>query len=173
MARTGRPPKPVEVHRRNGNPSRKKLPEPRATLPAVVGTPPAPAKLGASGSRFWADVWALGRTWLAAEDRESVALAARLFDEIAGHRLDIVKYGRVIQSPVLYRGEIVEGVVVLKANPAIKSLRGAEAALESELVQLAIPPAARARLGYTQIKAQSTLEKLISRQQERGAARSR
>ena len=173
MTRTGRPPKPVEVHRRNGNPSRRHLPEPVVVLPpAPVGGPIPPEGLGDTGRRFWVDAWQAGSAWLSpAIDFGTVELAARTFDEIVGHRQEIAARGAVIESPIMYKGEAVPEVYELKPNPAMKMLRDAEKSLLAILIELGFTPSARARLGLVQVKAQSKLEQLARAREERSAAR--
>lgn len=158
----GRPPKPVEVKRRTGNPGRRPLPEPVVAVPAVIGTPDMPAGLQAAGRRFWEDVWALGQAWLIPGlDALVIEQAARGFDEIAGWRREVVKFGRIIEQPVVNKAGDVVGVRLV-ANPAVKSLRECERGVERWLVLSGIPPTARAQLGWIQVKAQSKLEALFA-----------
>jgi hypothetical protein len=51
----GRPPKPTEVERRNGNPGCRPLPDLAtvATLPIATRPPEPPAELGVEGHRLW------------------------------------------------------------------------------------------------------------------------
>ena len=169
MAQTGRPPKPVEVKRRAGNPGKRALPPaPPASLPAPIALPPTPTGLAEPGSRLWVGVWTAAQSWLSPPiDAATLELACRVLDEIVGHRGDIETYGRVIEEPVLYHGEPVAGVVRLRPNPALVSLRNAEARLERWLSALALTPTDRARLGLAQVKAQSKLEALLERRAQR------
>lgn len=159
MPGVGRPRKPVEVQRRNGNPGKRALPEPLALLPAVEEVPPLPAELEESGSRFWVDAWTLCRLWLTAQDFPLVLQAAKHFDEIDRLQAEVDRVGILIEVPILYRGEDT-GFAEYKANPAIGAKRACEAQLGKELVDLAIPPTARARLGLVQVKAQTKLQEL-------------
>lgn len=157
----GRPPKPTEVHRRNGNPSRKFLPEPVAVLPALEGVPPVPAELEATGTRFWTDAWTLGRVWLTAQDYSLMLQAAKLFDEIDRFQAEVDEFGILVEEPILYRGDDT-GFYDLKANPAIAAKRACEVQLGRDLSDLGITPTARARLGLVQVKAQTKLQELFS-----------
>jgi len=169
MARMGRPPKPVEQKRRTGNPGQRPLPEPVQWLPpAPVGGPPVPDGLSEAGRRFWVDVWQAGAPWLSpAIDLDTVALAARLFDDATAFREEIAARGRLIEEPMLYQGEIVVDAVKVVANPAVKMLRDAEKSLLAYLIDLGFTPTARARLGLAQVKAQSKLEQLAREREDR------
>lgn len=169
MPRAGRPPKPEAAKRRAGNPGKRALPDaPTGTGLDRTGAPAAPTGLKAPGKRAWTDIYTLASVWVLPLDAIIVESACRTFDEMAEHRADIARLGRLIEEPVLYHGEVVVGVCRIKANPAVASLRKAEAQWERWLSILAIPPTERARLGLAQVKAQSKLEQLLERRQ-RGA----
>lgn len=187
----GRPAKPVEVKRRQGNPGKRALPEPVTVLPGLQAgvVPRFPVGLASPGKRMWADLWRYTQAWMSTGmDLTSAELACRLFDEIAGHRKDIGRYGRLVEEPVLFEGHeaCVGGewdteterwvggtpVVTLKANPALASLRAAEKSLGEWLSKMGIPPADRARLGLAQVKAESKLDELMERRQRRAQGRS-
>lgn len=162
----GRPPKPVEVRRRAGNPGKRPLPEPKTALPAANGVPRTPNGLKTPGKRLWGQVWALGQAWLTPGlDYNTVELAARAFDEIADYRADLARYGRLLEEPIATpSGEIVGTRLV--ANPAEGMLRRAEKQLAGWLSALALTPTDRARLGLAQVKAQSKLEELTARRRQ-------
>lgn len=52
----GRKPKPIEQKRREGNPGKRKLPEPLPLVPAKAELLPCPADLPADGKRLWEEV---------------------------------------------------------------------------------------------------------------------
>lgn len=173
MARMGRPPKPIEVKRRAGNPGKRALPAPVVALPAAVSPPEPPDGLSAFGQQFWSDVWSRGAAWLTpALDLGTVELAARLFDDIAAYRQEIADRGRVIEEPILWQGEVVPDAVKLAPNPAVKMLREAERSLLAYLIDLGFTPTARAKLGLTTVKAESKLEALARARAERQMGRS-
>ena len=64
----GRPPKPLEVHRRNGNPSRKKLPDRSETITLVPVTDTVPMTLGPQGREVYRRAVDLA-SWLSELDR--------------------------------------------------------------------------------------------------------
>ena len=157
----GRPPKPIEQKRRLGNPGRRDLPVPLYEIEPVVKIPTAPRGLQASGRRFWKDTWTAGSAWLSPRlDYAVVELAARSFDEVRAYR-DILAKGSLLQEPITTASGKVVGTRFVP-NPAEMMLRRAERQLERWLVELAIPPIARARLGLVQVKAQSKLEALMA-----------
>jgi phage terminase small subunit len=183
VARTGRPRLPVEQKRRTGRtPSTdsggRKLPEPAVLLPAVrtdlSNVPVIPPDLLEDGERMWLDTWSYAAPWLTPKlDSPLVAQAARLYDEILELRGDVLQRGRLLREPIVTpTGEVVrddEGDLVFKTtpNPAVKMLRDAEKEFRATLIDLAIPPAARARLGLAQVKAESALERLLAKRAER------
>jgi phage terminase small subunit len=182
----GRPPKPVEAKRRTGNPGKRRLPDPVTALPAVTdgAAPRVPVGLGSPGKRMWADLWRFSQAWMSPGMDYTVAeMACRTFDEIAGHRRDIARYGRVVEEPVHFEGKLVHLedpanpdrtssalLVTLKPNPALASLRAAEKSLGEWLSKLGIPPADRARLGLAQVRAESKLDQLMERREARRRA---
>lgn len=175
MARTGRPPKPVEVRRRTGNPGKRALPVPVTVLPpAPRDGPPAPAGLGTAGKQYWPLVWQAGAAWLSpALDLPLIEEVCRLADEITGHRADLAKYGRLIEEPIVTPMGDVAGYRLV-ANPALMSLRRAEESRRRGLIELGFSPTARARLGLAQVviaTQASKLEALIAARERRASAR--
>jgi P27 family predicted phage terminase small subunit len=136
--------------------------------------PELPFGLEDHGRRMWLDTWGYAAPWLTpALDSPLVAQAARLYDEVIELREDIASRGRLLREPIVTpTGELVrdgDGDLIFKVtpNPAVKMLRDAEKELRATLIDLAIPPAARARLGLAQVKAESALDKLLARRAER------
>lgn len=162
----GRPAKPTEVHRRNGNPSRKQLPKepaPEAAL-VVVGTdvPPPPGKLGPVGREAWRYVWAGGRRWLSeAQDTVLIARLAERLDEVAALRA--------------WLGEDVERRWYATANgqvvthPAVKQLDQADAQITAWLSMLGFSPSDRARLGLAEIRVANELDAYRARKAGRAS----
>lgn len=170
MPRTGRPPKPVEVHRRNGNPSRKRLPVPVKLLPAANGVPTPPVRLGETGRALWGAVWEHAQAWISPTlDVGTVELAGLLADFVIRCHDQIASDGLTLKEPIVTpTGELVGERIV--AHPLIKEQRAAEKQLGSFLSALALTPTDRARLGLAQVKQQSVLEKLIESRNRRPAS---
>lgn len=156
----GRTPKPTEAKRLAGNPGKRNLPVPAATVPGVDQIPRAPAGLETAGRRFWRDIWTAGRVWLSPQlDAATVELAARTFDEIGRYRKALAA-GPLLREPIVSASGKVVGERFVP-NPAEVMLRRAERQLERWLIVLAIPPTARATLGLIEVRAQSGLEELL------------
>lgn len=159
----GRPPKPPEQKRREGNAGRRPLPEPMAVLPAFERVPEPPEELEEAGRAFWVDVWSVGLAFMSPQlDATTVAWTAKLFDECERYREGLRK-GPLIKEPITTSSGKVVGERFIP-NPMEAMLRRAEKQLSANLVQLAIPPAARARLGLIQVRAATELQQLAERQ---------
>lgn len=162
MARMGRPPKPVEVHRRNGNPSRRNLPEPIVTLPAAVVAPKPPPGLGRAGKSLWESVWQYAQAWISPTlDIGTVEMAVLTRDFIEECRAQIKKDGLTHNEPIVTPTGEVAGMRPV-SHPLIREQRAAEKQLERWLSVLALTPTDRARLGLAQVQQQSVLERLIA-----------
>lgn len=169
MARTGRPPKPIEVKRRNGNPGQRKLPDPSKTiaLQPADGIPPVPMTLAESGRGMWTTIWSgPAKAWLAPSvDALRVQTVCQLSDDIAGYHRDIVTMGTLLEEPIVTpTGQVVGQKIV--ANPLVKMRNDALKILDRELTSLAFDPVSRSRLGLAEVKRQSKLEELLGRRNE-------
>lgn len=152
----GRPPTPTERKRKLGNPGKRALPDASnvVALPPVEDT--APQQLGPAGRAVW-ELVADQCKWLAESDRPTLVMLCEKFDR----RQDFM--ARLETSdPVLYTDK---GYAY--ANPLVGMLSTLETELAKLLSQLGLTPTDRARLGVAEVKAQSNLEKLLQRRQER------
>lgn len=96
MARTGRPPKPVEAKRRAGNPGKRPLPSAAEVVtlaPAAPdATPPTPARpLMAAGTQLWDRAWRYGHRWLAETDVELLLMVCEQMDERTALRIRVIR----------------------------------------------------------------------------------
>ena len=85
----GRPPKPTEVKRRNGNPGCRPLPDVStvSVLPMATQPPEPPAELGVEGRRLWDRCWDAAITWLSPiSDVDAVVQVCHLVDDVAQAR---------------------------------------------------------------------------------------
>jgi len=139
MARTGRPPKPLEEHKRTGtfNVTR----HGSKTALAVVEPAPVMPHEADPGDVF-AQVMAEGVVWLGRTDLPALAMLQSLLEE---------------RKPL--RADALAG-----STEARKALRDLDRQLIPLLGELGFNPAARARLGLAEVKTQSKLEELRSRQ---------
>lgn len=159
----GRPPKPLELKRRTGNPGKRPLPAQTAALVPANGVPPTPITLGDEGRILWPRLWTAAASWLSpALDQQELEGVCHLADEIAEYRRVLVEYGLMIDEPIVTPlGNVVGSRLV--ANPAIRELRNAEKQLREYLSDLGFTPTARAHLGLAEVKRQSKLEELIAK----------
>ena len=174
MAQRGRPPKPVEVHRRNGNPSRKDLPVPAVVLDPIDVIPPPPDELGEIGAAAWPVIWRTAGPWLSRDlDAPQVQMVCAAYDEIDSLRRQVQAAGHVVHVPLVTpKGPAIDpatgdGMTKPMANPAVQMMRDAEKQLQSWLSDLGFSPTARARLGIAEVKRQSKIEELIARRASR------
>lgn len=149
MARTGRPPKPVEVKRATGNPGQRKLPKLAevAPLPMADRTPPAPEGLGVEGLSLWNSAWAAAITWLSPDsDWKSVVHACELADDLAVAR----RRYRATTEPA-------DGRIVVNLSEAFAKA----------LAALGFDPVSRTRLGVAEVKRVSALDELLAKRNVR------
>lgn len=150
MARTGRPPKPIEQKRLTGRTSStdsggRPLPATAdvVALPMADGVPEPPTDLGLDGARMWRRAWGEAITWLSPDsDMEAVEQACRVVDDVAVAR---ERY-RATRDPGDLRGLV-----------AIQKL------LHESLSVLGFDPTARSRLGLAEVKRVSKLDELRAR----------
>ena len=154
MARTGRPPKPLEQKRRTGRTPHtdsggRPLPKSAeiVALPMAQGVPDVPVDFGLEARRLWERVWATGITWISPlSDMEAAEQACRLADDLEVAR----RRYRATTDPA-------DGRMVKQFDEA----------LAAALSRLGFDPTARARLGVAEVKRASALEELIAKRQRR------
>jgi len=161
----GAKPKPLEVHRANGNPSKKKLPgapTPETAL-AVVHldeVPPVPEWCDEYGTGVWVQLWTAGRRHLS-EGHDMVLMCLLVEKLQTANRLR------------LYLGEDVRNRWYTTANgqtvthPAVKQLEQADAQVTGWLQLLGFPVSERARLGLFEIRVANELDEYRRRNQQR------
>jgi hypothetical protein len=145
VARTGRPPVPLEVKRRRGTDRADRTPAVTEVtiLPMAAGTPEPPVDLGLAGRRLWGRVWNQAITWLSPlSDGEQVEELARVADDLEAAR----RRYRATTDPADAR--------------ALVSLNKA---FTEGLSALGFNPTARARLGLAEVKRVTKLEELRAR----------
>jgi hypothetical protein len=133
MAPRGRPPKPVEQHRRTGTFNAGK--HNRGALVAVEPVDLEPFQRQAAD--LFADIMQAGSAWFARTDGVQLAMLRESLEE---------------------RERLLP--VAESSTEARKQLRELNREIADWLTQLGFNPTARARLGLAEVKAASTLEKL-------------
>lgn len=171
MAARGRPPTPLEVKRRNGNPGKRSLPSKNETvsLEPVVGVPPVPITLSESGRAMWSHIWSgPAQMWLSPQvDTIRVTTVCQLADDIGGYQADIETMGTLLEEPIVTPTGVVVGEKIVP-NPLVKMRNDALKLLDRELTSLAFDPVSRSRLGLAEVKRRSKLEELLERRQGSG-----
>ena len=146
----GRPPKPVEMKRQEGNPGKRKLPdEKNIVLMQQVDTIPEPTRpLLKYGTELWERIWGMGATWISDKtDIELLMMTCEMIDERWNLRIKVMQS----DDAKLRRG-----------------LRELDKQIVSSLSLLGFTPADRARLGWAEVKAKSKLEELLAKKSRDG-----
>ena len=133
MTGRGRPPKPVESHRKTGTYRKDRH---GANLALVEAVDRSPYELTAADA--FESVMSDGVGWLARTDAPALAMLRSMLEEREGLR-DLAFQG---------------------SNESRKALRDLDKLIISLLSNLGFDPAARARLGLAEVKTKSVLEQL-------------
>lgn len=149
MATMGRPPKPLEVKRAQGNPGKRALPKESnlILLPAASVIPEPSRPLLKYGQEMWERIWSMGNSWISPNtDIELVLMTSEMIDERWNLRVKVMSS----DDPKLRRG-----------------LRELDRLIVGNLSLLGFSPTDRVRLGIAEVKKQSKLEELMARKNER------
>ena len=149
MAQMGRPPKPLEVKRAQGNPGKRALPKESnlILLPAANGIPEPSRPLMKYGQQLWDSIWGMGQSWISPNtDIELVLMTAEMVDERWNLRVKVMG----TDDPRMRRG-----------------LRELDKQIVSNLSDLGFSPTARMRLGIAEVKKQTKLEELLAKKNDR------
>ena len=145
----GRPPKPNELKRLMGNPGGRPLPDlDNITHLPMAHTPPAPPEnLKESGLELWNRAWSIGVTWLSnLTDIESVKNAAHLADA----------------------NERARERYMISTEPAdAKAYVAINKAYTDALTSLGFDPVSRSRLGVAEVRAATSIDKLLEKRENR------
>lgn len=143
MAQRGRPPKPLEQHKRTGtwNATRHGAKQ-GAALAAVEAADAAPHEM--QPADIFADIMAAGAPWFAKTDGIRLAMLRESLEERA----------RLLP-------------IAETSNDARKQLRELNREISEWLSQLGFDPAARTRLGLAEVKARSKFEELEAKRAKR------
>ncbi len=152
----GRPPAPIEHHRRVGRGGTKKAdgrPLPVlaevVSLPMADGAPPLPPGIEAAGADLWRRIWQDGITWISPKTDMAAAIeACEVADDLAVAR----RRYRATSDP--------------KDATALATMGKR---FDAALSVLGFNPTARARLGVAEVRRASALETLIAQRQQRSS----
>jgi hypothetical protein len=149
METRGRPAKPAELKRILGNPGRRPLPDLNniTHLPMAREIPPTPDGLGVQGINLWDKAWTIAVTWLSPDtDINTVKNAAFLADANEAARNKYMN--------------------TLEANDA-RAFVQVNKAFTDALSSLGFDPVSRSRLGVAEVRAATSIDKLLERRQNR------
>lgn len=140
MARTGRPPKPIEQKKRQGTYRKDRDPS-HGNLAAVPAIPAEMHDLAPASALE--QVLHEGVHWIASTDAVKVSLLREAMDDYAALRA---------------------------AGASAKDVREARSEVSKMLGELGFDPSARSRLGLAEVKAASKLEEMQARRDQRREA---
>ena len=144
----GRPPVPVEVKRKTGNPGKRALPEPMEIeyLPQAEEIPDPPRPLLKPGRRLWDEVWSAGIQWISpTTDMEILLMTCELVDERWNLRI------KVMSSDDMGMARRLDSV----SNQIVRNLS-----------LLGFTPSDRTRLGVAEVKKASKIQELMRMKDE-------
>ena len=145
----GRPPKPNELKRLLGNPGQRPLPDLNniTHLPMAREIPAPPENLGELGIKFWNRAWGMAVTWLSpVSDIDAIENAAKLADATEAARN---RYMATLEPN--------DGRAYVAINKAFTDA----------LTSLGFDPVSRSRLGVAEVRAATSIDRLLERRERR------
>ena len=142
------PAKPLEVKRALGNPGRRPLPDVQATVSLPAGRVEPHQPLDWAGMLLWNRVFNAGQTWISPQtDVELLLLTCKQLDR-----------------QILIERQFAETPEDFHIHRQLLDL---EAAIVTNLGKLGLTVDARSKLGLAEIKAETKMEQLRKRKEER------
>ena len=145
----GRPPKPNEIKRLMGNPGGRPLPDLNVIshLPMAKEIPTPPENLNKSGLDLWNRAWGIAITWLSpVSDIEAIKNSCHLADA----------------------NEAARDRYMVSTEPAdAKAYVAINRAYTDSLTSLGFDPVSRSRLGVAEVRAATSIDKLLEKRQNR------
>jgi hypothetical protein len=142
------PAKPIEVKRALGNPGKRPLPDVATTVSLPAGRVEPHQPLDWAGMLLWNRVFNTGQTWISPQtDVELLLLTCKQLDR-----------------QVLIERQFVEKPEDFHIHRQLLDL---ESAIVTNLGKLGLTVDARSKLGLAEIKAETKMEQLRKRKQER------
>jgi hypothetical protein len=145
----GRPPKPNELKRLMGNPGNHPLPDLNVIthLPMAREIPTPPENLNQSGLDLWNRAWGVAITWLSpVSDIEAIKNSCHLADA----------------------NEAARDRYMVSTEPAdAKAYVAINKAYTDSLTSLGFDPVSRSRLGVAEVRAATSIDKLLEKRQNR------
>ena len=145
----GRPPKPNELKRLLGNPGNHPLPDLNVIthLPMAREIPTPPENIKESGLDLWNRAWGVAITWLSpVSDIEAIKNSCHLADA----------------------NEAARDRYMISTEPAdAKAYVAINKAYTDSLTSLGFDPVSRSRLGVAEVRAATSIDKLLEKRQNR------
>jgi hypothetical protein len=142
------PAKPLEVKRALGNPGKRALPSVNDTISLQAGRVEPHQPLDWAGSLLWNRVFGAGQTWISPQsDVELLLLTCKQLDR------QVILESKFVADPSDYHTH--------------RQLLDLEVAIVRNLSLLGLTVDARSKLGLAEIKAESKMEQLRKRQDQR------
>ena len=149
----GTKPKPTELKRLQGNPGGRKLPSMVETVSISTQIPIPPAYLRREGRELWQLIWSHCARWLnPITDRGIILRYCEFIDERDAIRDVIAEEGSVSRG---YNDQP-------RPHPLFNRLGVIERQMTQLEDRLGLNPSERGRMGHTEVKAESALERLIT-----------
>lgn len=159
----GRPAKPTEQKRLEGNLGKRPLPEPLKQN-TDFNMPRLPSGLGKEGKATWKTLWNAGSSWLNAEqDYTLIKLVCEATDDLYTKR-QALRDGTVDEVYLTSNGTWVN-------HPYYTQVKDLRIQITAWLSALGFSPSDRARLGIAEQKADNPFDELAKRKAEREAAK--
>ena len=134
----------------------KRLPATVVAL-SVDGAPVAPVSMSEVGRAHWERIWSA--PWVRPNyDAAAVVRLCELYEDREAMRASIREWGLMLPASAAAGGG--------RSNPMIDKLMKGDSELRKLEVEFGMTPAARAKLGLTEVSRQSRLDEMMRRQRE-------
>jgi P27 family predicted phage terminase small subunit len=152
----GRPPKPVEQKRKNGNPGQRKLPDLKnvIALPQIKNQPPI--HLSESGKKIWLEIRELA-PWVATTDGKLLIELCEKMDKKYELKEKLAATDYVLFTDKGYA----------YANPLFGMLNTVENDIVKLLSLLGLTPVDRSKLGVAEVTTKGKLAQLLEQQKSK------
>jgi P27 family predicted phage terminase small subunit len=153
----GRPPKPTEQKRKNGNPGQRKLPDLKNVIALSPIKADAPLHLSDAGQKMWSDVRAMA-PWIATTDGKLLIELCEKMDKKYELREKLAASDYVLYTDKGYA----------YANPLFGMLNTVEGDIVKLLSLLGLTPIDRSKLGVAEVTTKGKLAQLLEQQKKNG-----
>ena len=148
----GRPPKPTELKRAQGNPGKQKLPKLANVVPLPQVTSKAPDHLSERQQKLWSDLRSHA-IWIADTDQPMLQLLCEKLDRRNELIAKLENSDEILYTDKGYA----------YANPLVGMLSTIETEITKLFSLLGLTPTDRTKLGVAEVKARSVLDDLIEK----------